>query len=73
MLAYLALHFDKKRLLEHPRREDTTPTTMQKIRQTRAYIVLPFDPLLGGGDMVVLVLIDNGCSCCRSNGPLRVG
>ena len=67
MLAYLMLHFDKKRLLEHPRREDTTPPTMQKIPQRRAYIVLPFDPLLGGGDMVALVLIDNGCSCRRSN------
>ena len=67
MLAYLMLHFDKKRLLEHPRREDTTPPTMQKIPQRRSYIVLPFDPLLGGGDMVALVLIDNGCSCRRSN------
>ena len=64
MLAYLMLHFDKKRLLEHPRRKDTTPPTMQKIRQRRAYIVLPFDPLLGGGDMVALGLIDNGCYRC---------
>lgn len=35
--------------------EKILPPTMQKIRPCRAYIDLPFDPLLGGGDMVASV------------------
>ena len=35
--------------------EKILPPTMQKIRPCRACIDLPFDPLLGGGDMVASV------------------
>lgn len=35
--------------------ENIRATTIRQIRQRRAYIHLPFDPLLGGGDMVGLM------------------